>query len=60
MKTETQTIRFRFIATPESDRVRRTGFDVTLPATSPMTDFVDAAEERLFAKYPDAEILDTL
>ncbi len=60
MTTETQTFILRFTKTDTCDRVRSMRVSVTLDESRPMADFSDQAWDRVFAKFPDAEMVDEL
>ena len=58
MNTETQTLALRFTETDTSERILSMRASVTLDDSRPFTDFIDEAWEQVFAKYPDAEMVD--
>ena len=58
MNTETQTLTLRFTETDTSERILSMRVSVTLDDSRPFTDFSDEAWEQVFAKYPDAEMVD--
>ena len=60
MAAETQTFILRFTKTDTCDRIRSMKVSVTLDESRPMTDFSDQAWERLFEKFPGAEMVDEL